>query len=170
MTNPSVAPLWDVHRFRIAPQTFDTVTRMERAGRVRFLVGKLRSAMATPTGVTLAWRPRGGTEPKALTADRVILATGPDHARITRTVPLLRRMAEAGLVTTDPLGLGLATASEGIAIGQVEPTPGLYVVGPLARGTVGELMGVPEVTAWAEHVARQALRDLAERLPRAVAP
>lgn len=161
--------LWDIHRFRIAPQTHEVVERLDRTGRAGFLTGRLVSADRSPDGIRLTWRTRGAAGLSTLTIDRIILATGPDHARITETAPLFRALAARGLVTADPLRLGLATAPDGLALQPTgTPRPGLYVASPLARGTVGELMGVPEVTAWAEQVARHALAALHERLPQSV--
>lgn len=158
--------LWDVHRFRIAPQTLEIAGRMERARRVRHLVGRLVRAASVPGGWQITWRGRGKAALQELTVDRILLATGPDHARITETSPLLARAVAAGLVAADPLGLGLQVAPGGEAIGHGgSPRPGLFVGGPLARGTVGELMGVPEVTGWAEHLARRIRAHLADRLP-----
>lgn len=113
---------------------------------------------------------RAERDAAGFTVDRIILATGPDHARIVETDPLLSRLSRAGLVAPDPLGLGLHTAPGGEAIGaDGTPRDGLYVAGPLARGTVGELMGVPEATGWGEHLARRALAQLSDRLPQPVA-
>ncbi len=158
--------LWDVHRFRIAPQTAEVLDRMERSHRLRFLTGRLVSADVAPDGLRLHWRARGASGLSPLAADRIVLATGPDHSRVTETNALLRALAAGGLIARDPLRLGIHTAPEGTAIAADGSTrPGLYIAGPLARGTVGELMGVPEVTAWAEHVARRVIRDLQSQLP-----
>ncbi|PZV34893.1 hypothetical protein B5V02_30205 [Mesorhizobium kowhaii] len=59
-----------------------------------------------------------------------------------------------GLVRLDPIGLGLETDAHGRAVGTSgQPTDTIFVSGPLARGSVGELMGIPEVTAHAELIA-----------------
>ena len=153
--------LWDIHRFRIAPQTHDIVSRAERAGRVEFHAARLIGVARTPQGLLTTIRPRGSSHLAHLTVDRVILATGPAHGQVIAGNPALASLQEQGLVQPDPLALGIATTPEGRAIGQAgAAVPGLFVAGPLARGTVGELMGVPEVTAWSEHLARQLVADL----------
>lgn len=152
--------LWDVHRFRIAPQTFDTQDAFDRSGRATFLTGKLQHVVRRDDGLCVAWRARGSARMTDLIVDRIILATGPDHARVTETNPLLRRLSAAGLVAADPLRLGLHTSGRGTAIGRNGPDDRILIAGPLAREAVGELMGLPEVTGWAEFVARRVLETL----------
>lgn len=153
--------LWDIHRFRIAPQTHAVLCRAERARRVIFHAAHLQGVASTGQGLHIAVRPRGGRETATLAVDRVILATGPAHGQVLAGNPALASLQAQGLLRPDPLGLGIETAADGRAVGGAGPVPGLYVAGPLARGTVGELMGVPEVTAWAEHLVRELVEDLA---------
>jgi len=152
--------LWDIHRFRIAPQTHAAVVQAEQARRAFFHAAHLVAAERQADGIVVTIRPRRDTRLAHLKVDRVVLATGPAHAQVIAGNPALAGLADQGLVQPDPLRLGIATALDGRAIGTDGPVPGLYVAGPLARGTVGELMGVPEVTAWAEHVAAQILAAL----------
>lgn len=163
--------LWDIHRFRIAPQTYETLGQMERSRRLRFLTGRLVSVDVDAAGIRLIWRARGASALSTLVLDRIILATGPDHTRVTETNPLLRSLVSRGLIAPDPLRLGIHTAPEGMALGADGGLQqGLYIAGPLARGTVGELMGLPEVTGWAEHIARRAILDLQSCLPQPASP
>ena len=82
------------------------------------------------------------------------MTTGPSHADVLRTNPVLRSMAAAGLLCPDPLGLGLLVADHCRAVDAAgAASSSLFVAGPLARGHVGELMGVPEVIVHAETVA-----------------
>lgn len=146
--------LWDIHRFRIAPQTHEVLERQISAGRVAPLSGAVSLARRGPEGIHLQIRLRhGGVQD--LTVDRIVLATGPAHGRIFRENPVLAALAEGGAVQPDPIGLGILTTPDGQAIAaDGAPQDDLLVAGPLARGAVGELMGVPEITAWAEKIAR----------------
>lgn len=146
--------LWDVHRFRIAPQTHDAVEAMIASGRLHPLAGRITAARREGARIVLDIRPRHAGPPVMLTVDRIVLATGPGHAGVTETHPLLSAMARQGLIGADPLRLGLATAPDGRALNaQGAAQSDLLVAGPLARAAVGELMGLPEVTAWAEGIA-----------------
>jgi uncharacterized NAD(P)/FAD-binding protein YdhS len=63
-------------------------------------------------------------------------------------------LAGSGYLELDPTGLGLACTRNSEAIGPaVGVTPSLLIAGPLARGTFGELMGLPQVTEHAAFVA-----------------
>lgn len=156
--------LWDVHRFRIAPQTLDTNHKMHQSGQLSYLTGRItRVSLGDPLDLRVTLRT--SRETVSVLADRVILATGPAHGSVVETQPALSDLAFLGLVQADPLRLGIHTAADGHAI----PVAGsaadgfVLVAGPLARGTVGELMGVPEVITWAEHVARTAVAQLRQR-------
>ncbi len=152
--------LWDVHRFRIAPQTHETLLRAERAGRAVFHAARLVGVEVTPRGREIAIRPRGKSQITRLAVDRVILATGPAHGSVIAENPALASLQTQGALQPDPLGFGIHTAPGGQAIGASGPVPGLFIAGPLARGTVGELMGLPEVTLWAEHIAARVAEAL----------
>jgi uncharacterized NAD(P)/FAD-binding protein YdhS len=148
--------LWDIHRFRVAPQTLEASLKMQRLGRLTHLAARI---LRVEAGAALEFRLRerhsGINFP--LVVDRVILATGPNHAAVIEATPALGDLAALGLLQPDPLGLGLHTTPQGHAVPpHGQPDGSVLIAGPLARGTVGELMGVPEVITWAEHIAREA--------------
>lgn len=147
--------VWDVHRFRIAPQVEAALDQQLRAGRLEILAARLVAARETPDGIAVDYRPRGGHATLSATFDAVVVTTGPDHGAVLRSNPVFRSLAEAGLLHADPTGLGLHVADRCRVIDAAAVSSGtLLVAGPLARGDVGELMGVPEVTRHAEHVAQ----------------
>lgn len=152
---------WDVHRFRIAPQVEDVLARRIAEGSLRVLAASLVGAAPRPEHIEIAIRPRGGDTPETLRADRIVVTTGPAHARILSTQPFLAALAAAGHIKADPLGLGIACDAESRALdADGRPQPALLVAGPLARATFGELMGLPQVSAHAVSVAGELARAL----------
>ena len=158
---------WDVHRFRVAPQVEAALAGLVADGRLEFQAARLVDAREEAEGVLVRYRPRGQTEVRAERFDTVVVSTGPDHADILRSNPAFRSLAEEGLLEADPLGLGLKVTGRCRTVardGTASET--LFVAGPLARGDVGELMGVPEVVRHAERLAAL----LAGRLTSAMTP
>jgi uncharacterized NAD(P)/FAD-binding protein YdhS len=150
-------PFWDVHRFRIAPQIDAMLEHRLAEGTLVFRRARLVSAEPRPQGFRVALRDHRGTVLKRH-FDRVVVATGPAHGDILAAQPYLQGLADKGFIALDPAGLGLLTATNARAIGgdcQADPT--LFVAGPLARGTFGELMGLPQVSTYARFVADQLL-------------
>ena len=159
-------PYWDTHRFRIAPQLHETIEKLIaygmldiRAASVKTNHGALdirassvRASATAQQAITVDLRARHCTEWKSESFDAVMLATGPAHA--VAADPLLSSMNADGLLQADALGLGIAVDRQGHAIDHRNaPNPHLFVAGPLARGTFGELMGISDLSAYAENIA-----------------
>jgi len=103
--------------------------------------------------VGLRDRRSGITEMSAF--DAVILATGPAHGRVTADNALLGALEADGLARPDSLLLGIEVDTDGRAVGRDGAArDDLFVAGPLARGTFGELMGLPDVTHYAIRIAQ----------------
>jgi uncharacterized NAD(P)/FAD-binding protein YdhS len=145
-------PYWDTHRFRIAPQIHETIERRIANGTLDIRAASVRANSTTSHTITVDLRARHDMEWKPDTFDAVMLATGPAHA--VAADPLLSSMNADGLLQGDALGLGVAVDRSGHAINdQNEPNPHLFVAGPLARGTFGELMGISDLSAYAGKIA-----------------
>ena len=156
---------WDVHRFRIAPQVEAVLDRLIVEGRLTLAPGRLLSARQAEAGIDVTWRGRD-LRPRSEVFNAVILTTGPAHGGILAGSPVLSSLAETGLIRADPLHLGLDVAQGCHAVGKGGTIqPDLLVAGPLARGHVGELMGIPEVTAHAQQVADRLAQLLGAREP-----
>lgn len=153
--------LWDVHRFRIAPQLYALIAQRVALGKLRYRAGTLMGGTATGDHLQISFRPRYGSHTTHETFERVILATGPSHAAIRQSQPFLAELLASGTLTLDPNGLGLRTTVTGPAVlSDGSASPSLLVAGPLARGAIGELMGLPEVTRHAEDVANAIVEKL----------
>lgn len=148
--------IWDVHRFRIAPQVEQVLDRAIAAGRLQIRAASPVVAKAGAEGLQITLRDRHSGALSDATFDAVITATGPAHGSVLSSQPLLAGLRDAGDLTPCPTGLGIACDRHSRAIrrdGRAEPT--LLIAGPLARGTFGELMGLPQVADHAFLVASE---------------
>jgi uncharacterized NAD(P)/FAD-binding protein YdhS len=149
-------PFWDVHRFRAAPQIEAVLDRKFADASLELVRGRLNEVVSRPDGLYVDWR-NGRGQISGRSFDRIIVATGPAHGGVLDAQGYLRSLAQQGFVALDATGLGLQASRQGRAVGTsgvAEPT--LFVAGPLARGTFGELMGLPHVAVYAEFIAEQA--------------
>ena len=154
--------VWDVHRFRIAPQVEAVLDRRAAAGTFRSVAASLQAARPAGDAIEVAFRRRGARTAETMTFDVVVNTTGPAHRSLVEAPGPIRSLRDAGLLGPDPVGLGLHTAPDGRALDAGgDPVRGLYVAGPLARGTFGELMGLLEVTRYAEFIASEVAASLA---------
>ncbi len=152
-------PFWDVHRFRVAPQVEAAIARLRDTGQLTVLTGEPVAASRGAGSLSVDLRLKGGGRYYG-DYDVVLLATGPAHRKLCESSPIVGSLADQGLVRLDPIGLGLEVDERSAAVGADGRTsPSLWVVGPLARATFGELMGLPEVARHAEFVASSILRS-----------
>lgn len=154
-------PFWDARRFRVAPQVHAVIERLRAEERLTVLCGSAENVCVDERGIHVNIRQRGRAGNAHLSVDAVVIATGPSHRNLLDTTPYLASLAEVGQVRPDAVGLGLDTDVSGRAIGanrRISNT--VFVGGPLARGTFGELMGLPEVSRHAANVATEIAAQL----------
>lgn len=156
---------WDVHRYRLPPQTEAVVSRLTASGRLRYLAGHLLDAAeaagsdAAAGELRIDWRPRGAAQALSQSFDHVIVTTGPAQDRCIGANPALGALERLGLIAPCPLGLGLATTDGCVAVtAQGRAGQQVLVAGPLARGHIGELVGAPECAAHAREIASRIAR------------
>jgi uncharacterized NAD(P)/FAD-binding protein YdhS len=148
-------PFWDVHRFRVAPQVEAASEEAIAEGRMEVLSASVADVAVTDGDIICTLRLGRSRQRITRHFDAVVITTGPGHGGILRSQPFLAGLAAEGLLTVDPTGLGLACNAVSQAVGTTgSVTPSLLISGPLARGTFGELMGLPQVTEHAVFVAK----------------
>lgn len=163
--------VWDVHRFRAAPQTLSVVEHKLADGSLEHIAAHLQSVEPVGEGFRVTLKPRHGHDSQVIEVDRIIVTTGPAHHAILQTEPYLADLAARGQIAPDAVGLGIATSETGRAIGADGDTrPRLFIAGPLARGTFGELMGLPQVTDYARFISHEILDHAAARTQQASLP
>ena len=146
-------PFWDTHRFRIAPQVHDVLRRRIAEGTLALEASSVRAETQQGARISVELRKRRNREWKKQSFDAVILATGPAHGTVFDHDPLLTQMKSDGLARPDSLRLGIAVDDDGRALGHTATGNSLYVAGPLARATFGELMGITELARYAKTIA-----------------
>jgi uncharacterized NAD(P)/FAD-binding protein YdhS len=149
---------WDTHRYRIAPQAEAVLKRKLQDGSLCVRAATLRKVEPEDAHIALAVQPRHQPPDHLvkLIADRVVVTTGPEHGAAIERNPILASMAAQGMITSDSLGLGLAVDADSHAIESSGLSASkVFVVGPLARGHFGELMGLPQVAEQPDAVAAQ---------------
>ncbi|WP_262338965.1 hypothetical protein [Gordonia sp. CNJ-863] len=84
--------------------------------------------------------------------------TGPQSDVRKLGNPVLDSILDAGLATTDPLGLGLITDDGRVLDADGRPGP-IWTLGSLRRGELWETTAVPEIRMQAEELAASLIGD-----------
>lgn len=148
-------PFWEALRHVMPGRLHDRLLEEARSGRLQVPAASLRGLDAAPDGLTAMPHRRGaGGDVQCERFDIVLNCTGPAYATLTETDPFWGSLARTGLVSPDQFGLGIAVDSAGQAAdAQGKAQSDLLVLGTLARGTFGELTGVPELSRQARDTA-----------------
>lgn len=155
---------WNSIRHRIAIAVHQRVTDSLDAGRLEIAEGNIQSLAAREESFDVHLEDANGNE-RILSADLVINCTGP-QARLSQTEsPLLQKMLKSGLIRPDELDMGIACDDDFRAIGSDgEPSPVIFAIGPLLKGTLWETTAVPELRGQAMGAA-QTMLDQHRRTP-----
>jgi uncharacterized NAD(P)/FAD-binding protein YdhS len=159
--------VWDVHRFRIAPQVEQALDDAIADGRLDIRAASIIGTRIEGERIAVTLKPKGGGPQVERVFDAVAVTTGPAHGGILESQPWLGDLGTAGHLHLDPTGLGIDCDGRSRALGADErPDDTLLIAGPLARGYFGELMGLPQVSEHAVLVAESALESLARHASR----
>lgn len=158
-----VRPYWEVHRHRAAPEPASVMAQWLASGRLVVQAGRLVACEDRIDHVDVEVRARGQSTTERFAVGRVINCTGPAGDTRTLRDPLLVNLRGAGLIATDPLGLGLEVSPQGALIDAAgRASRVLFHVGPFLKARYFEATAVPELRV---HTARLA-EHLSRRLPR----
>jgi uncharacterized NAD(P)/FAD-binding protein YdhS len=156
-----VRPYWEVHRHRIAPEIGDTITQFVGSGKATVHAGRLTAYREFSDHVEVAWRDRQTQAQRLLRVDRVINCTGPETDCRRINDPLIKSLLTQGLARPDRLSLGLDVDSSGALVDSSgTPSPFLYAIGPVRKGSLWESIAVPELRAQASQLAKHLVSTL----------
>jgi uncharacterized NAD(P)/FAD-binding protein YdhS len=137
-------PFWEVHRFRVAPQPHATVSRALASGLLTVEKAGVIAVDAAHGSLVATLRRHGGSV-EARRFGSIVLCTGPDRD-LSRN-PLVGNLVLSGLARLDEVGLGLDVDGDCRVIdGNGRTSATLRALGPMTRGTFGEMTGAPDIT------------------------
>lgn len=162
--------LWDVHRHCVSPRVLTVVERLRAAGRLNTLAASVTRTEPHADSATVHLQPGRrthelGRSPDSITADRVVVCTGPNPDLRRTSDPLLASLVRSGLLVPDRLGLGaLCENARAVALrspsSELASLPPIHLVGPLRRADLWESIAVPELRVQAAETARLIAQDL----------
>jgi uncharacterized NAD(P)/FAD-binding protein YdhS len=141
-------PYWEIHRHRVAPKIFGLLQEILNSHQLQVMAGKVQKFAVTPKGVDVFVKPRhsNNKELTRLTVNRVINCTGSECDYRQFQHPLIVNLRDRGLMSPDPLNLGLDVASNGALIGEKGVVSSwLYTLGSPRKGCLWETTAIPEI-------------------------
>jgi uncharacterized NAD(P)/FAD-binding protein YdhS len=150
---------YDVHRYRMAPETYELIEAAEARRQVTILAAHVSGVERTAQGFDVAFRRRGAATNETVHVAGIVNCTGPKQRLSADTTNFLGALIAAGIAKADTLGLGLAVDCDFRVIGNAM---NFYAVGPLTRERFGDTYGAPEIEVQAERLATQLAAALAE--------
>jgi uncharacterized NAD(P)/FAD-binding protein YdhS len=149
-----VQSFWDVHRHRLPAQLAGRIAQLRKDGLLDINAGRIDDVTADGDRLLARWRCRGGAQSHTLKVDAIINATGPDYVIKRSHNPCMLALRRRGLVSEDPLELGLRTSAEGACVSAAGRTHRrLFYLGPMLRAGHWEATAVPELRNHAEALA-----------------
>jgi len=132
-------PYYDVHRFRIPPQTRDIVRRAEERGQLRFESGRVLRAEATGKRVAVTIQRRGEARPHVRDHDAIVSCVGLSTAICRSRNAFVQSCLQQGLARPSDMGRGLDSDDRGRLIGfSGTADPAVYVIGGMSLDRSGE--------------------------------
>ncbi len=142
-----VRAVYDPHRFRLPPQTGAILETAMQRGQLTVAAGRIRSVVRNGDRFDVEYCPRGHMSPRQASFTAIVNCTGPEIRPSRSPNPFIRSLLAGGLACEDEVGIGLETNAHWQALSpDGSPVPGLYFLGPLTRGQIGETPAVPIIT------------------------
>lgn len=161
---------WETHRHLIPPESAVTVTELCKRREMQVLAGRITAITKSAGGLRIAFRRRGSESTSYVQVGHIINCTSPQADVARRNDPLIRRLLNSGLISRDPLGLGVVTDDHGSLIDAAgRPSSLLFTLGPWRRAQLLESIAVPELKHQAADLAHYLVGRLLDSQPDSLA-
>jgi uncharacterized NAD(P)/FAD-binding protein YdhS len=151
--------LWDVHRFRMAPEVSDRYEALVADGRLETGAASIVSVEPHGSRARVFLRKPGAHELESVEVDRVLNCAGAGYDLRRQAPPVLAGLLSAGRARPDDLGLGVDVDDHGALLDREgNPSERLFAIGSLRRGVEWEAIGITEIRDHSGAVARKIVR------------
>ncbi|MGE0280858.1 MAG: FAD/NAD(P)-binding protein [Rhizobiaceae bacterium] len=151
---------WDVHRHRMAPQSYHTLSGAIDSGQLQIIAGRVENMEADVNGMAVRIKRRQGGLLEAMRVSRLYDCRGVIADPEQQPSRLLQSLFASGMARADVLRIGLDVADDGALIDRNGiANARLYALGPLTRGAFLEIEAVPDIRIQCQHLARRLLAD-----------
>jgi uncharacterized NAD(P)/FAD-binding protein YdhS/glyoxylase-like metal-dependent hydrolase (beta-lactamase superfamily II) len=162
-------PYWDVHRHRIAQQVAEALDQLLASGQLEIAAGRIQRQNLNENGAIVTIQPRKNKAQNqsiyTLQVNRIVNCTGVAADYRKSSHPLVESLRSQHLIRPNPIGLGIASATNGALFnGTNKPSNLLYTIGTPRKGDLWETIAVPELRGQAQALAETLLRSLPLRV------
>jgi len=152
---------WEPHRHRASPEALAIKENLESLGRLACYRGRVLSIIENAAGLEVGFVEFRRCEPKRLQVSYVVNCTGPECNYHKLKDPLVLQLFLRGLITPDPLFLGVDVGAGGVIYNVYgERVPNLYTLGSPQKGRLLETTAVPELRVQAEDLAKRLWHEI----------
>lgn len=157
-------PWYDAHRFRTPPMTEAVVLCAERAGQVAYRTAQIEAIEACEDGPFAVHFKEAEDKRTRATFDAIINCAGLDSADALAGNPLLAALADRGLISPHPNGIGFLTDASCRALNAIgQPRHNLRIIGPPTAGVFGDPLGALFISAQIHRTLPAFLEDLSDQ-------
>ncbi len=151
--------LWDIHRFRMAPEVADRFEALGAAGRLETGAASIVSLEPHGHGARVFLRTPGDRDLDVVDVDHVVDCSGAGYDLRRQAPPILAGLLAAGRARPDALGLGLDIDEHGALLdAEGLPSERIFAIGAVRKGVEWEAIGVTEIRDHSGAVARRIVR------------
>lgn len=157
------AAWWDVHRFRMPPQSREALDLAIAEGRLTLRRGAFVGARRTASGGLVArYSLSRGAPPEEMSVGRIIDCRGVRRDPERHATPLIAHLLASGAARIDPFRIGLDIAPDcGLIDRSGAVSDRLFAIGPASRAAFWEVTAVPDIR---DQIATLAPRLLAPEM------
>lgn len=147
-------PYWDIHRHRVAPDSYDMFKASCDSRQVKTFAGRIQSFSISDNQLSLLIKPRSTESVIEIEVGRIINCTGPNTNLELVNEPLINQLMESKLALQDEQKLGLLVNDDLTLANELsEGGASLSYIGPMLKAKYWEATAVPELRKYAAELA-----------------